>query len=300
MPAHATIAKISIPTCPLPLSYFIELERSLASSLLTGRRFTLTIALTLILGAASVPLHADTPKPPTAAPTVKTTVQKPDFPPHAVVLKGYEKVVSTMDGKASFYTIWIRKKDNQMLAELPRGYAKQKHFIALTTATGGRYAGLQEGDRYIYWRLYGKRLALIEPNTSYRSTGDPESKASVKRLFTDQVLLDVPIVTIGPSGSPVIDMDALLVGNASTFFGVRVNPTLAKIKTAKAFPLNVEIAFEAPVMQSARSIYGSQFGSSSKGQLKTLHYSISLIPDSTGYKPRIADERIGYFITSYT
>jgi uncharacterized protein DUF4953/uncharacterized protein DUF5117 len=235
---------------------------------------------------------AEPPKPASAA--------KPDFPPFAEVTKDFVKVVSTMDGKRSLYTIWIRKKDNQMLAELPSGFDKQKHFIALTTATGGRYAGLQEGDRYVYWRRYGKRLALIEPNTSYRSTGDPESKASVQRLFTDQVILDVPIVTLSPSKSPVIDMNALLIGNASAFFGIRVNPKLARIKTAKAFPNNVEIAFEAPVMLSAASSYRSLMGSSSKGQLKTLHYSISLIPDSTGYKPRPADERIGYFLTSYS
>ena len=29
----------------------------------------------------------------------------------------------------------------------------------------------------------------------------------------------------------------------------------------------------------------------SNGRLKTLHYSISRIPSSTGYKPRVADQR---------
>ncbi len=36
------------------------------------------------------------------------------------------------------------------------------------------------------------------------------------------------------------------------------------------------------------------------GQLKTLHYSISKVTSSTGYKPRLADQRVGYFTTSYT
>ena len=55
--------------------------------------------------------------------------------PFADVSKGFEKVSSTTDG-ASFYTLYTRKRDGAMLAELPRGWEGQKHFIALTLATG--------------------------------------------------------------------------------------------------------------------------------------------------------------------
>jgi len=173
-----------------------------------------------------------------------------------------------------------------MLAALPGGYNGRKFFIALTIASGEDYAGLQAGDMYVYWKRYDKRLALIEPNIEIKSTGDQESKSSVERLFTDRVILDVPIVTMS-GGSPVIDMDALLIGQASKFFGGRVrvsNSRLSTIKKAKAFPKNVELAFEVPT---------------SSGRLQTLHYSISEIPGTPGYRPRKADERVGYFTTGY-
>ncbi len=211
---------------------------------------------------------------------------KPEFPPFEEVRKDYEKVVSTADGQRSLYTIWKREKDGQMLAVLPAGYERMKFFVALTIASGDSYAGLQAGDMYVYWKRYDKHLALIEPNVRVRSSGDDESKSSIERLFTDRVILDVPIVSMS-GNSPVIDMDDLLVGQASKFFGSRVrtsNPSLVKIQKAKAFPQNVELAFEIPI---------------SNGRLQTLHYSISLIPEKTGYKPRKADERIGYFTTSY-
>ena len=222
----------------------------------------------------------------TATPAKSAAKPRPEYPPFAEVAKGYEKVVSTMDGAAGYYTIWIRKKDNQMLAELPRTYTTDKQFIALTVSAGERYAGLQAGERYVYWRRYDKRLALVEPNVSVRSTGDAESKSSVKRLFTDRIMLDVPIVTLSPSKRPVIDMDALLVGQASKFFPSArgVNPRLIKTK-AKAFPNNVELSFEVPMLN---------------GQLKTLHYSISKVASTTGYQPRVADQRVGYFTTAYT
>ncbi len=209
------------------------------------------------------------------------------FPKFEEISKGFEKVVSTADGDASLFTLWTRAKDGKMLAEFPRGWDRQKHFIAVTVGGGDVYAGLHVNDMYVYWKRIDKRMVMIQPNVEIRSTGDQESKDSVQRIFTDRVLLDVPIMGMGPSGQPVIDMRGLLVGNATRFFGYEAmggNNALATISKAKAFPHNVEIAYQMPV---------------SGGTLRTFHYSISLLPDNTGYKPREADERIGFFTTVY-
>ncbi|QDT13206.1 zinc-dependent metalloprotease [Planctomycetes bacterium K23_9] len=213
-----------------------------------------------------------------------------DLPTFDKVSEGYEKIaVSDMQNPKGLFNLWKRKKDGQVLGELPKNFAGKTYFIALTVSSGDRYAGLQSGEWVVQWRKYDERIALIAPNLDIRATGDAESKASVKRLFTDRVLLDVPIVATGPSGGPVVDMDSLLVSNASTFFGrsVRVtNTRLKTIKSAKVFPANVELAFE---------IVGSG------GKLQTLHYSFSEVPaTSAGFKPRDADERIGYFTTAFS
>ena len=153
------------------------------------------------------------------------------------------------------------RKDGQMLATMPRGYDKKRFFIAMTVASGETYAGLHAGDMYVTWKRYDKRLALVEPNLRVRSTGDAESRSSVKRLYTDRIILDVPIVSMD-GGSPVIDMDSLLVGQASKFFGSRFrvsNSRLITIKKAKAFPKNVELALETYKLQASanRSKNGS-------------------------------------------
>ncbi len=204
--------------------------------------------------------------------------------------KGYIKVpVSDQQNPKGLFSLWKRDKDGQLLGELPKNFAGKSYFIALTVSSGDRYAGLQSGDWVVQWRRYDDRLALIAPNLDVRATGDPESKASVKRLFTDQVLLDVPIVAMGPGGGPVIDLDSLLVGSASKFFGssVRVsNPKITKLESAKVFPENVEIAFE---------IVGS------RSRLQTIHYSFSEVPaTNSGFKARKADERVGYFTTTFS
>lgn len=218
--------------------------------------------------------------------TCATGAMADDFPPFEKVSEGYEKVVSSLDGQ-SFYDIWVRKKDGQMLAELPRGWSNQKHFFAMTVSSGEEFAGLQGADFYTYWKRYNKRLALIQPNLQYRSSGDPESKASVEQIWTDRVLLDVPIVAMGPSGQPVIDMDALILGNGRMFFGGSasgINARLSEIEKAKTFEKNVEVAFKVPT---------------AGGTFKTFHCSILNVKGSPGYKPRVADSRVGYFATAY-
>jgi hypothetical protein len=231
--------------------------------------------------------------------TAQTTPVKPDFPPHSQILANYTKIVSTTDGARSLYTLYKHKKEQKLLAELPASFTAHKYFLALTVAAGDEFAGLQQGDLYFYWRRYGKRLAMIQPNIDTRSTGDSESKASVKRLFTDRVLLDTPILAIGPTGGPIIDLNYLFVSQSSSFFGSagRINNSaLVTIKKAKAFPKNIEVAIEGPTSAS----FGLFGGRSANGQLKTLHYSLSLISSSTGYKPRAADARVGYFTTAYS
>lgn len=209
----------------------------------------------------------------------------PKLKPWAEVSKGYEQVQAA-DGK-SFFGLWVRKRDGAMLAEFPAGWQGQKHFFAMTVPTGDAYAGLQAGDMYAYWKRLENRMVLIEPNLGVRSTGDQESKRAIKDIFTDRVVLDVPVVTMGPGGQPVIDMRDLLVGRAREFYGGTAgtaNGRLATLVKAKAFPENIEITWEMPAAGS---------------RLQQFHYSISLIPENTGYKPRVADERVGYFTTVY-
>lgn len=210
-----------------------------------------------------------------------------EFRPFSEVAKDFVKVVSFAGDEPSLYTIWKREKDGQLLAELPRDWQRQRELFAMTVPTGELFAGLQAGDMYVYWKRFDKRMALIAPQIDVRSTGDAESKDSIKNHFVDRVIIDVPIECMGPNGQPVIDLDQLLVQNATTFYGglaAGIKPNLVSLSSVKAFPENVEISFTAPTRG---------------GELKTFHYSISLIKDDPSYKPRMADERVGYFTTTY-
>lgn len=218
-----------------------------------------------------------------------------DLPAFEKVSEGYTKVTSTAEGK-SLIGIWKRDKDAQVLAEIPRSMVGKKFYMVPTIVSGFTTAGTATqyavpgaaGTRQVYWKKYDKKLALMEPNTSYRSSGDAESKAATKRVYTDRVLLTVPIIAKGLGGGYVVDMDKMLLGGSSSFFGSYLrgaNTGLTEIAMCKAFPKNVEIRFRLP---------------RAGGTLTEVHYSLGMPDKSRSFKPREADRRVGFFYTNYT
>ncbi|MCH2138990.1 MAG: zinc-dependent metalloprotease [Phycisphaerales bacterium] len=245
------------------------------------------------LGIATLSLALDVNEPvgqpvdPTIAAPSGSGGSRDNFPAFDSVSKGYTEVFSNLDGKPGMYTLFLDKKNNRVLAELPRNFNRQNIFIAYTVSSGIGQSGVQTGDLYGRWERIGSRLALIEPNFDTRSTGDSQSKAGHSRVFTDRVILDVPIVSTGPKGGPVISLSDLFGKSSGQFFGsatAGANTRLMTVEKAKAFPKNVELAFKMPLR-------GGQFGE--------IAYSIAEIPENTGYRPREADERVGYFTTAH-
>jgi hypothetical protein len=253
---------------------------------LTGLLPTTAAAALLALAGTTLSQPSAPPTPPGEGD--KKGDEKPDFPPFKEVSKDFEKVVSfSEEGKEPLYTLWKRDKDQALLAELPRGFGSQKHYFAMTLASGDTWAGLQGSAVVAYWKRFDKTLALIQPNFEVRSTGDEESKSGVSQQFSDRVLMEVPIRAIGPSGQPVVDLKAMLAGQVGKFFGPQAsgaNANLATLTEVKAFPENIEITIQMPA---------------GNGALRSFHWSVSRLPENTGYKPREADERVGYFTTSF-
>ncbi|MBO6739117.1 MAG: zinc-dependent metalloprotease [Phycisphaerales bacterium] len=209
-------------------------------------------------------------------------------------VKGYERV-PVAPGQSEFYTLYTREKDAQVLAELPKNFEGQRFYLVATVAAGHPQSGVYSiwhdavgvPTKTVYWSKRNDQLMLIEPNIAVRSSGDQESKAGVERVNTDRVVLSVPIVAMGPGGGPVIDLDRALLGNSGQFIGGflnRANQGLAKLTKAKVFPNNVELGFELP---------------RANGQFAQVRYSLGMPEKSKGFKPRVADRRVGIYFESY-
>ena len=226
-------------------------------------------------------------------PVLVATAQD-SFQPFEKVVEGYERV-GTPSGQASFYTLFTREKDAQVLAELPRDFEGKRFYLVATVAAGHPQVGVYSiwhdavgvPTKTVYWSRRGDQLMLVEPNLSVRSSGDDQSRAGVERVNTDRVVLSVPILTMGPGGGPVIDLDRALLGSSDQFIGGFLNGAntgLAKITKAKVFPRNIELGFELP---------------RAGGQLGQVRFSLGMPEKAANFKPREADRRVGIFFESY-
>jgi len=213
----------------------------------------------------------------------------PEFPPFEQVAGELEKVVSTVDGSSPLYTLYEDKKNGTLLAELPANFETQTIMIVPTVSGGDEHAGVMGPTFYGKWRRVGKSLIFVQPNLTVR-TDNKEMKDSVAHLYTENVVVDVPIVTTGPGGGPVIDLGSMMIQRFADFFPTTppaygsyvpgVNPRLAALTKAKAFPENVVAEYEVP---------------NGTGRLMRLTYDFGLLEGTPGYEPRTADNRVGYF-----
>jgi len=211
-----------------------------------------------------------------------------DFKDFEEVTKDLEKVISTTDGSSPLYELYKDEDTGKLLAVLPPDYASQLVMIACTVSGGDPQAGVMGPTYYAKWKKIDKQLALIEPNFQARTDGDKQAKDSIERLFTDRVILSLPILSMkGPR--PVIDLGNMATTQTSRFFGpgggfgpslFAINPQLASLTKAKAFPENIIFEYEAP---------------NQTGRLTRFTFNFGKLDGTPGFKPRKADNRVGYF-----
>jgi hypothetical protein len=225
-----------------------------------------------------------------------TPAAKPKYPPHADVLRDFTKV----DGLLTLY-----HKDSKLYAEIQPSQLN-RDFIVLTSIARGIGEGMLLGgmtwgfgDDWLWqFRKVDDGLHVVRRNVRFRAArGSPEERA-VRFAYTDSVLFNLPIVTMGPSGGIVVDFSQIFMSDlpqiGSAIPGFVFSPSRSSWAEVKGFRDNVELEVAA--------VYGSSGHMDldtvpdSRGVGINVHYSISLLPD-TGYIPRMADDRVGYFLT---
>lgn len=179
-----------------------------------------------------------------------------------------------------------------------------KNYIVLTSIARGISSGMVLGGMSwgfgddIIWtfKKVGEKIHVLRRNVRFKAkAGTPEADA-VKLAYSDSVLYALPIQTT-EKGAHVVDMtqifmsDAPQIGRAigSGFRFVADRSTWAKVK---AFENNVELQVAA-VYSGSREL---ETVSDPRGVQVNVHYSISELPKND-YKPRKADDRVGYFLT---
>jgi hypothetical protein len=243
-------------------------------------------------------------------------VAKPDekpkpskTPPAKDDLEPFDEVVKDTQKSGGLFTLYRNKEKNKIYLEIKPEQLNKNYLATATLESGigerGIYSGMPLQDFLFYFQRVDDKLNFVIRNVNFRTReGDPQVR-SLARSFSDSVLYSISIKSIHPQRKTLlIDLGDLLLtdlGGLSASLGVPGTPDQSYFGTAKAFPQNLEI--ESVLNFSGSTDHESEtpsFGSlaDNRGFTLRVHYSLSQLPDKD-YRPRLADDRIGYFITAY-
>jgi hypothetical protein len=231
------------------------------------------------------------------AEAAKDKTPKPKFPPYADVLKEAKSI----DG-----LIKLHHKGNQVYAELTSGQLDRDFIVLISIARGigeGTLLGGMSwgfGDDWLWqFRRVDDNIHIVRRNVRFKAAGGSPEERAVKLAYTDSILFSLPIATIGPSGGLVVDLTPVFMSDLPQISHALPGFSFSSSKSAwaevKGLTDNVEL--EVAATYASGGVFSLDTVPDSRGATINVHYSISLLPQ-TGYQPRLADDRVGHFLTA--
>ncbi|MBW4636904.1 MAG: zinc-dependent metalloprotease [Gloeocapsa sp. UFS-A4-WI-NPMV-4B04] len=228
-------------------------------------------------------------------------------------LQPFEQVIKNTEKLQGLYTLYRHKETGKIYLEIKPQQLNKNYLGTVTMESGigerGIYSGMPLQDFLFYFRRVNNNLHFVVRNVNFRTqSGDPQAR-SLARSFSDSVLYSLPIKSIHPQHQTIlVDLGDLLLSDLPGLSSqlssqlkvpYKIDDKKSYFGDAKAFPLNMEI--ESVYGFSASGDQPSSLQTIPDSRALTLHvrYSLSELPKNSNYQPRLADDRVGYFITAY-
>ena len=260
--------------------------------------------------ANAAPAAPPAPPPPAAA--------KPPVAPHP-----FKDVIKDAKQYPGFFTVW-KKEDHTWIEIRPDQMDKPFYFAAVRTSGLGEHfviAGLMDARYVVYFRKVHGQVQLMAKNTRFTATENPAVEHAVSDSFSESLVASAP-----PASEPepdthaiLVDASALLLGDiagASTMLeGAFHLPYALDAKNSsimradpapEATGFNVQLHFAVPKLPVQDPHKKAGPGPQPTPPVNVpdprnffldYHYDFAQLP--APMRPRIADERVGYFTTQH-
>jgi hypothetical protein len=233
----------------------------------------------------------------------KPARKKPKLKPFAEVKKDYDKKV---DGLFTFY---IDEDENKVLMAIGKDQLDKLFLCNMTRSRGdGAYfdAGAQTGDFPFHFHRVGDNMQMMVSNLLIRADTMSAMSRAVDNSISNSIFANTKVLSLpDTSGKVLIDPSELFVSdvpNVGYFLGQQgktgfhFDPKNSNFGTIKSFPKNSEI--DVTLSYNTNKPSDAVLPSPYNIMLK-YHFSLSTIPESSDFRPRVADDRVGYFLTMY-
>ncbi len=223
---------------------------------------------------------------------------KTKHPAFATVTKDFKEI----NGLIPLYV-----KDGELLAEFNSSLLNRDFIVMISIARGigqgpllgGMSWGANGDDAIWQFRKVDDQIQVVRRNVRFTATkGSPEERA-VEYAYTDSIMFSLPVMTVSPSGGYVVNLNPVFMSDLPEVSRVLQGFSFAANRSTWAetsgHPDNVELEVAATYASGGAAEIDTV--PDSRAATINIHYSLSLLP-SNGFKPRLADDRVGYFITA--
>src|SRR5262249_7548316 len=146
----------------------------------------------------------------------------------------------------------------------------------------------------ILFKRVGEKVQVIRRNVHFQAKRDVPVAKAVETTYTDSILMALPIRTINMMRmTVVVDLAQIFMSDFADLKLGMVDRDRTTWHKVKAFPKNVELEVDV-TFAGGRHTDDSVIDA--RGNTIVMHYGIVELPDA-GYVPRLADDRLGYFLT---
>jgi hypothetical protein len=255
--------------------------------------------LLIALGAVAVAVGCPTDTPPAVAQVpigMRGDAEPPRFPEFATVTKN----AKVYEGLFKLY-----QKDDNLYMEIPPQQFNKPILcpiaIARGVGMGGHTLNFDEQWVLVFQRV-GDKIHLIRRNVHFKAKpGSPVAKA-VETTYTDSVLMALRIVTVNQAAqqAPLINLNDIFMTDFAQLGLGSFDANRSVWHKVKTFPRNLELEVQATYAGRGGSGFflgGDESNIDARGHTVVIHYGLAELPDG-GYTPRLADDRVGYFLSA--
>ena len=228
----------------------------------------------------------------------------------------FELVTKNTKKSEGLLTLYRNEKSGKLYLELFPEQINRNYITTMTleSAIGqrGLYSGIPVGEFLFNFRRVNNTIQIVIPNTYVRAEPGSPIARTVARSFSDSPIDTLKIITTrDDKKSVLVELNGTFLGDLpglkpviSDILGgpYSLDPNRTYFGKLNNFPQNIEL----------ESVYGYS-GEGSEADLPSflstlpdsrafelrVRYSLSALPEKNGYRPRLADDRIGYFITAF-
>jgi len=231
-------------------------------------------------------------------------------------IKPYDEVI-TEEMTSDPGLFLVHRKDDDVYFEIPPAeLGKEMLWVTqlAETQAGFSWAGMPIGDRVVRWEQRGDRILLRDVNYDIRADSEDPIRIAVEATSVSPIIQAFDVAAYGKDKAPVIKVTPLFTSETKEFSAAEsldakgLDSKRTFVDQVKSFPTNIETRVLATYKLEKKKDNGNdrpgfptavRRDPTQSGVTVVLHHSMVKLPDNP-MKPRIHDDRVGFFRVRFT